>query len=31
MEQIKLSNGVQIPRLGLGTFMVRPEDTKAAV
>lgn len=31
MEYIKLSNDVQVPVLGLGTFMVKPEDTANAV
>lgn len=31
METIRLSNGVEIPVLGIGTFMITPEDTENAV
>lgn len=31
MEYITLSNGVNVPALGLGTFMMSPEDTENAV
>lgn len=28
MEYTKLSNDVRLPLLGLGTFMISPEDTE---
>ena len=31
METIRLSNGVEVPVLGIGTFMISPEDTENAV
>lgn len=31
MEYTTLSNGVQVPLLGLGTFMISPEDTEKSV
>ena len=31
MEYITLSNKVQVPALGIGTFMISPEDTEMAV
>lgn len=31
MEYTTLNNGVQIPLLGLGTFMISPEDTEKSV
>lgn len=31
MEYITLSNSVQVPALGIGTFMISPEDTEKAV
>ncbi len=31
METIKLSNNVQVPSLGIGTFMISPEDTEKSV
>lgn len=31
MEYTKLSNGVQVPLLGLGTFLISPEDTERSV
>lgn len=31
MEYITLSNGVSVPALGLGTFMISPEDTVQSV
>lgn len=31
MEYIELSNGVRTPALGIGTFMISPEDTENAV
>lgn len=31
MEYTTLSNGVQVPLLGLGTFMISPEDTEDSV
>ena len=31
METIRLSNGVEVPVLGIGTFMITPEDTENAV
>jgi len=31
MESIRLYNGVEIPVLGIGTFMISPEDTEKSV
>ena len=31
MEYTKLNNGVKVPLLGLGTFMISPEDTEKSV
>ena len=31
MEMISLYNGVQVPVLGIGTFMISPEDTEKSV
>lgn len=31
MEYIELKNGVKVPLLGLGTFMISPEDTEKSV
>ena len=31
METIRLSNGVEVPVLGIGTFMITPADTENAV
>lgn len=31
MEYTTLSNGVSVPLLGLGTFMISPEDTEKSV
>lgn len=31
MEYIELKNGVKVPVLGLGTFMISPEDTEKSV
>lgn len=31
MEYTKLSNDVRLPLLGLGTFMISPEDTEKSV
>lgn len=31
METIKLNNGVQIPAIGIGTFMMTPEQAESAV
>ncbi|MBR2283204.1 MAG: hypothetical protein IJ874_02130 [Ruminococcus sp.] len=31
METIRLSNGVAVPVLGIGTFMITPADTENAV
>lgn len=31
MDFVKLSNGVEAPSLGIGTFMISPEDTENAV
>jgi diketogulonate reductase-like aldo/keto reductase len=31
METIKLYNGVEVPSLGIGTFMISPEDTEKSV
>ena len=31
MEYITLSNGIQTPAIGIGTFMISPEDTEKAV
>ena len=31
MEYITLNNGVKMPQLGLGTFMLEPDDAEAAV
>ena len=31
METIRLSNGVEVPVLGIGTFMITPADTEKAV
>lgn len=31
METIALNNGVEIPQLGLGTFLLEPDDAQAAV
>ncbi len=31
MEYIMLSNNIRIPVLGLGTFMISPEDTEKSV
>ena len=31
METIRLSNGVEVPVLGIGTFMITPTDTENAV
>lgn len=31
MEYTTLSNDVQVPLLGLGTFMIGPEDTEKSV
>ena len=31
METIRLSNGVEVPVLGIGTFMITPEDTENAI
>lgn len=31
MEYTNLSNGVKVPLLGLGTFMISPEDTERSV
>lgn len=31
MEKIKLNNGVEMPMIGLGTFMMSPEDAEVAV
>ena len=31
MQKLKLNNGVEMPMIGLGTFMISPEDAKKAV
>lgn len=31
MEQVRLYNGVEVPVLGIGTFMISPEDTEKSV
>lgn len=31
MEYITLSNGVKAPVIGIGTFMISPEDTENSV
>ena len=31
MEYTKLSNDVRVPLLGLGTFMISPDDTETSV
>ena len=31
MEYTNLSKGVKVPLLGLGTFMISPEDTERSV
>ncbi len=31
MQKIKLNNGVEMPMIGLGTFMISPEDAEVAV
>ena len=31
MQKIKLNNGVDMPMIGLGTFMISPEDAEVAV
>ena len=31
MEQVTLYNGVEVPILGIGTFMISPEDTEKSV
>ena len=31
MEYVTLYNGVKVPALGIGTFMISPEDTEKAV
>lgn len=31
IEQFKLSNGVEIPSLGLGTYAIAPRDAEKAV
>ena len=31
MESIRLYNGVEVPVLGIGTFMISPEDTEKSV
>lgn len=31
MEKIRLNNGIQIPVLGIGTFMIDPIDAEKSV
>lgn len=31
MENIKLYNGIEVPALGIGTFLISPEDTEKSV
>ena len=31
MDYTNLSNGVKVPLLGLGTFLISPEDTERSV
>ena len=31
MEYIRLYNGVEVPVIGIGTFMISPEDTEKSV
>lgn len=31
MEAIALNNGVEIPQVGLGTYLLEPDDAQAAV
>lgn len=31
METFKLNNGVEIPKIGIGTFMMKPDDAQKAV
>ena len=31
MEKVKLNNGVEMPQIGLGTFMMKPEEAEEAV
>ena len=31
MEYIRLYNGVEVPVLGIGTFMISPEDAEKSV
>lgn len=31
VETYKLNNGVKIPKLGIGTFLMQPDDAQKAV
>ena len=31
MEKVKLNNGVEMPKVGLGTFLLKPEEAEEAV
>ena len=31
IPRVTLNNGVEIPQLGFGVFLIKPEDTVAAV
>ena len=31
METITLNNGVEIPQVGLGTYLLEPDDAQASV
>ena len=30
MEKVKLNNGVEMPQIGLGTFMMKPEKSRGS-
>ena len=31
MEKVKLNNGIEMPKLGIGTFMLTPDETENSV
>ena len=31
MEKVKLNNGIEMPQIGLGTFMMKPNEAEDAV
>ena len=31
MEYITLNNGIKIPQLGLGTYLLKPDDAQSSV